>query len=84
MARFSSHETMQHAGRPNKNYRVPKAAMAEHRIRLRPDRSCKHRSGGEGDGDTIPSATVSVGLLSGRSWSIDSDAGTGRCSLDLL
>jgi hypothetical protein len=26
MARFSSHKTAQHAGRPNKNYRVPKAA----------------------------------------------------------
>jgi hypothetical protein len=66
MARFSSHETTQHAGRPNKNCRVPKAAVAEHRIRLRQDRSLqKQRSGGEGDGDTIPFATVSVGLFSG-------------------
>ena len=54
-------------GRPYKNYRVPKAAMAEHRIRLRPDRSLqKQRSGGEGDGDTIPFATLSVGFFSGE------------------
>ena len=49
-----------------------------------PGRSHSIRGGGERDGGAIPFATASEGIFRVKSWSIDGDADSGRCSLDLL
>jgi hypothetical protein len=49
-----------------------------------PGRSHSIRGGGERNGGAIPFATASEGIFRVKSWSIDGDAGSGRCSLDLL